>query len=326
MASLFVWYKIHRELSTVIVAIQVEKQQGEVAGDMGFFGSIFPRRAAKPKADSQEIAAESEQPLPADITRRQDAALQTEAQADAGDNAEERGRWGEQEEVPNGAAKSQAEDDEERGRWGEGKVSDGKPGKETAALATPVALPLDVSVDRGKWGARQSLTGTPALMTALPPHLGVRLDFDVAAPKGLPTAAGTNPEQNGLPPPEPGKQQLSEQPASAAEEKRREQQEDREKGGTERRNSAEWPALSRRDGKAGRQAEAAGRRERSRERAREDSERGRSGPQNAGPCEQARQREWDRSSDRGEHLHCPRILERWENHADLLWLQLQLIA
>jgi hypothetical protein len=289
---------------TLIFAMQVEKG----GADMGFFGSAPPSRAAKLKqsnAISQDGASEPQAALPADSRQGQDTGPQAEASA----AAEDRGRWGEQAQLPNRAVDGQAEEAEERGRWGEGSDSEagqqGAAGKSTAALPAPVSLPLDVSVDRGEWRARQSLSGAPALMAALPPHLGVRLEFG-SVHEERPSATGRAPEQNWAAKPgvSNSKQQPSGEPSSAAGRQPPPSQGDGEKAGTERRWSSEWPALGRREAKPGRRVEAAldrsGRS--SRDRAGDSSERGRNGSRKPGPRERARERA--RGSDHGEHLRC----------------------
>lgn len=93
--------------------MQVEKG----GADMGFFGSAPPSRGAKLKQSnviSQDGASEPQAALPADSRQGQDTGPQVEAIA----AAEDRGRWGEQAQLPNRAVDGQAEEAEERGRWG----------------------------------------------------------------------------------------------------------------------------------------------------------------------------------------------------------------
>lgn len=138
-------------------------QVGKGGANMGFFGSLGHTEAAKPGGKSglgQSTASQSQK-----VPKAGSEEAGTHASEDG--NAENRGRWGELEEgsqhgkVPAEAAGSQTEDTEQRGRWGEDPDIDTvKAAADSGGPPEPVALPLDVRVDRGEWRARQSLTGT----------------------------------------------------------------------------------------------------------------------------------------------------------------------
>ncbi|BDA45508.1 probable terminal nucleotidyltransferase 4B at N-terminal half [Coccomyxa sp. Obi] len=266
-------------------------QVGKGGADMGFFGSLGHTKAAKPGGKSalnQSRASESQE-----VPKAGSQEAGTHASDDG--NTEDRGRWGEQEQAPqhgqapDEAAGSQAEEDtEQRGRWGQDPDIDHvKAAAKSGGPPEPVALPLDVRVDRGEWRARNSLTdaaasgaAAPPVPAGLPPHLGERLQ--IGSVPNLHAAAVQGDDQNGMPSCASSKHASPGHtlPVPAPDASRR--------VSPERKWSAEWPALSRKDDKSSRRGGVA---DRSRQMERDRSERSRSASRQ--PAERAR------SSDRG---------------------------
>ena len=133
-------------------------QVGKGGANMGFFGNLGHTEAAKPGGKSGLSQSTASQSQEAGKAGSEEAG--THASEDG--NAENRGRWGELEEASQQAQADvrQTEDTEQQGRWGEDTDTDtGKAAADSGGPAEPVALPLDVRVDRGKWRLRQTLTG-----------------------------------------------------------------------------------------------------------------------------------------------------------------------
>jgi len=209
------------------------------AGNMGAFGSVLPSRPTKQKLDP---------PVSQDGTAGQGTQPST-----SGD-AEERGRWGgdpmqgqasQQTPEADAAGESQPNgaDVEQRGRWGE--ASQSEVGQDSKA-AEPLDLPLPA--------APPPVAQPPA---ALPPHLGARLQFG-SVPNGSHTADERGSGPHPMPVVAASKEQPSAPQPSAAPEQRQALKappEAAKEGGTERRWSSEWPALSK-DNKSRRRGDA----------------------------------------------------------------------
>lgn len=265
----------------------------KAAGNMGPFGSALPSRPSKQKLDP---------PVSQNGTAGQDA------QPSTSDDAEERGRWGEgpmqgqaSQQAPEkdaaGESQPNGADVEQQGRWGEASQSEAgqdSKGAEPRDLPPPAAPP--------------PVALPPA---TLPPHLGARLQFG-----SVPNGAHAADEKGSGPDPTPAvaasKQQPSALQPSAAPEQRRASAvppEAAQEGGTERRWSSEWPALSK-DDNSHRRGDAGERTRRGEKRAEVRPER-------------------DRSSTRRERYEPARSNDPGEMQANLLcsirWTQMHIV-